>query len=163
MKRFSLVLVVFACMLLTTPAAFAANREATDSVAGAARGYAYAGYSSIKAGLSHGSGSIVTGPLAEVAVSCSLSSKTNTQSIANASQGTFVSAGSAQDVITTTYSASSISSQASSTIHSLNMLAGLISARLISVVANSTGTTSSATSSNGTSFSACFRKHRRDS
>src|SRR5579864_2990304 len=154
MRRFGFVLAaILGCMILTAPTTFAGNQQSTGSLAGVARGYAYAGYSSVTAGLSPGSGASVLGPLAEAAVNCSLSSTTSTQNTANASQGTFVGAGSAHDVVTTTYSPSSISAQASSTIHNLNMLAGLITAGSITVVANSTGTASNATSSNGTTFS----------
>lgn len=153
MKRFSMILVVIACMLLMTPTAFAASRQSTGTLAGVARGNAFAALTINTLGSSPGSGSTTVGPLADVWLGCSLTSTTSAQDMASASIGSIMTAGAVQDVVSTTRSASSISSQAESTIKSLDILHGMITAGTISALTNSTGTASGATSSNDTTFS----------
>ncbi|HZU70463.1 MAG TPA: choice-of-anchor P family protein [Ktedonobacteraceae bacterium] len=150
--RFTLLLVsVFLLMLTAVTSPVLASSKVTSSsgvLPAVAHGSAYAGYLKVPKG-----GHIASvGPLFPVGLGCNTSSKTVSATAGSLSLSGFATSGSLVDKVTTNYSMSTVSVQASSDVQNVNVLSGLISADEVDAVAASTATSSSASSSNNSTF-----------
>ncbi|HLW03722.1 MAG TPA: choice-of-anchor P family protein [Ktedonobacterales bacterium] len=130
-----------------TQAAAAPSIPAATAL-GTLNGSAYGGYLQTQAG----SGVESVGPLFPVGLSCVLSSQTATASGSLAALGSFLSSGAANDTVTTSELGTSASVQSSATVQGLSLLGGAITATAVQSVANSMATTTTATSTNGSTF-----------
>lgn len=150
--RFGFVPVVVLLVMLTaatSPVLASSNvRYSSGVLPAVAHGSAYAGYLKVPKG-----GHIAkVGPLFPVGLGCNTSSKTVSATAGSLSLSGFATSGSLVDQVTTNYSMSTASVQASSDIQNVNVLAGLITADEVDAVASSTATSSSASSTNDSTF-----------
>lgn len=146
----SIMLFVMLLFAATTSVAHANGTQqlATSTLPIVADGSAYAAFLKVPVGSALAS----IGPLFPVNLGCNVTARTVTSSAASLSLGSFATSGSLVDQVTTTRTATAVTSQASSTLQNVSVLGGLISATTISSVATSTGTATSLSSTNNSTF-----------
>jgi hypothetical protein len=139
------------CSLMVFPAsAMGVSKAKSNSslLPGVTSGSAFAGYLQTPASFAHAS----IGPLYPVSLGCALSSTSSEATAGLMGLSAFASSGAVDDKVTTTRTSASVTTQASSDVQGLNILAGLIIAGEVNAVANSTATTTSASSTNTSTF-----------
>ncbi len=154
MRRILTVLIVTCTLLSLCLSLWASHAYAAGIVAGVTSGYAHGGYAKSPSSTSNGSTSNFFGPIAPIWQGCNATpSASANNSTSSASLGSYMTATSTNDVVTTSRSASSVTSRANSTVEGVNILNGLITASKIVTVANSVGTaTDAASNENGSAI-----------
>jgi hypothetical protein len=141
MRRMLSLLIVTCTVLSLSLMLSAGSAGAATEVAGYTSGYAHGGSASAPANNTNGSITTFYGPIAPIWEGCDVTaSVTGNNSTASTGQSPYVSTGSAQDVVTTTRTSTNVTAQAQSTIHSVSLLNGLITASEVVTVSNSSGT-----------------------
>lgn len=115
---------------------------------GVVGGSAYAGFLKVSGGSSVAS----VGPLFPVSLGCNIADKTVNASAALMRLGAFASSGSLSDTVTSNHTATTASVTASSTVQSATLLAGLITANVVTATASSHATATSASSTGDATF-----------